>query len=88
MSREKDDDRSRREKRRSRQEREKEQRSAGIAKVARAESKVSAEKLKLDMRIGKLLEQGYSKPSVAKRLGVTPRRIEAAIDTIRGLSGK
>ena len=46
---------------------------------------MSDEKLKLDLQIGKLFEQGYSKPSIAKRLSVTPRRIEAAIDTLRRL---
>lgn len=85
MSDDKGDDRTRRNKRRLHQAREKSERSAANAKVARAESKVSDEKLKLNLRIGKLLEQGYSKPSVAKRLGVTLRRIEAAIETLRRL---
>ena len=83
MSDDKDDERTRRKERRSHQASEKGERSAAKAKVARAESKVSDEKLKLNLRIGKLLEQGYSKPSVAKRLGVTLRRIEAAIDMLR-----
>jgi hypothetical protein len=83
MSNEKDDDRSRRNKRRSHQEREKGERSAAMAKAAHAESKVSDEKQKLNLRIGKLLQQGYSKPSIAKRLNVTPRRIESAVDALR-----
>jgi hypothetical protein len=44
------------------------------------ESKTKDEKGKLDLRIAKLIEQGYSTESVAKRLGVTSRRISSALE--------
>jgi DNA-binding NarL/FixJ family response regulator len=77
---EKESDRSRRTKRRGQQEREKSIRRASLEKTARLESKTKDEKGKLDLRIAKLIEQGYSVESVAKRLGLTPRRVNAGID--------
>jgi hypothetical protein len=83
MSDEKEADRSRRNKRRGQQAQEKGVRRATIERTAHLDSKSKDEKGKLDLRIAKLIEQDYSPVSVAKRLGVTPRRINMAIDTIR-----
>jgi hypothetical protein len=83
MSDEKEADRSRREKRRGQQAREKGVRKAGLEKTARLEFKTKDEKGKLDLRIAKLIEKGYSVESVAKRLGVTPRRVNAGIDAAK-----
>ena len=80
MSDEKEADRSRREKRRGQQAREKGVRKKVLEKTARLESKTKDEKGKLDLRIAKLIEQGYSVESVAKRLGLTSRRVNAGID--------
>jgi hypothetical protein len=80
MSDEKEADRSRRKKRRGQQDREKGVRRASLEKSARLESKTKGEKGKLDLRILKLIEKGYSVESVAKRLGVTQRRINAGLD--------
>jgi hypothetical protein len=80
---EKDKSRSRRKKRRSQLAREKGVRSELKAKEARAELKAKDSKRQLDLRIGKLIDQGYSVESVAKRLGVTPRRIHGAIEANR-----
>jgi IS30 family transposase len=80
---EKEDTRLKRNRRRSREDLEKGKRREALAKIARSQSKQNSAKQQLDQRIGKLLEQGYSKASVAKRLGVTPRRIDVAIDAAR-----
>jgi hypothetical protein len=77
----KDGDRSRRKKRRGQLNREKESRQAEQSRMAHLESKKKDEKAKLDLRIGKLIDQGYSPESVAKRLGVSVRRINSAIDS-------
>jgi Skp family chaperone for outer membrane proteins len=81
MSEGKDADRSRRKKRRGQLDREKETRRADQSRTAHVESKTNDEKTKLDLRIGKLIDQGYSTESVAKRLGLSLRRINAAIDS-------
>ena len=81
MSDDKDADRSRRKKRRGRLDREKETRRAEQSRTANLESKTKDEKAKLDLRIGKLIDQGYSPESVAKRLGLSVRRINSAIDS-------
>jgi hypothetical protein len=81
MSHDKDGERSHRSKRRSRLMREKSQRKSDQMRIVNAESKISAEKLKLDTRIRHLHRQGYSKASLAKRLGVSLRRIELAVNT-------
>ena len=65
--------------RRSQQDREKGEHHAAKAKEARALSKLDNEKSRLNARIRKLIDQGYSPASVAKRLGITERRIETAI---------
>jgi hypothetical protein len=83
MTDEKEQDRSRRKKRRSQQDREKGEHHAAKAKEARALSKLDNEKSRLDARIRKLIDQGYSPASVAKRLGITQRRIETAIQAGR-----
>ena len=83
MTDEKEQDRSRRKKRRSQQDREKGEHHAAKAKEARAMSKLDNEKSRLDARIRKLIDQGYSPASVAKRLGITQRRIETAIQAGR-----
>ena len=81
MSEDKDADRSRRKKRRGQLDREKETRRADQSRTAYVESKTNDEKAKLDLRIGKLIDQGYSTESVAKRLGLSMRRINSAIDS-------
>ena len=81
MSEGKDADRSRRKKRRGQLDREKETRLADQSRTAHLESKTKDEKTKLDLRIGKLIDQGYSPESVAKRLGVSVRRINSALDS-------
>ena len=83
MSDEKDAKRLHRKKRRGQQSREKTVRRQALTRAAQLDSKTKDAKGKLDTRIGKLIEQGYSLESVAKRLGVTPRRINLAIDAIR-----
>lgn len=80
---EKEDVRLKRIRRRSRDDIEKGKRRAALAKIARADSKQDSEKQQLDLRICKLLDQGYSKASIIKRLAVTPRRIEMAIDSLQ-----
>jgi hypothetical protein len=80
MSNDKDTDRSRRKKRRGQLDREKETRRAEESKTAVRESKTEDEKAKLDGRIGKLIDQGYSAESVAKRVGVSMRRVNLALD--------
>ena len=81
MSEGKDADRSRRKKRRGQLDREKETRRAEQSRTANLESKMKDEKAKLDLRIGKLIDQGYSPESVAKRVGVSVRRINSALDS-------
>ncbi len=81
MSEGKDADRSRRKKRRGQLDREKETRRAEQSRTARLESNTKDEKAKVDLRIGKLIDQGYSPESVAKRLGVSVRRINSALDS-------
>ena len=81
MSEGKDADRSRRKKRRGQLDREKETRRAEQSRTANLESKTKDEKAKLDLRIGKLIDQGYSPESVAKRVGVSLRRINSALDS-------
>jgi hypothetical protein len=83
MSDGKEADRSRRKKRRGQLDREKETRRADQSRTANLESKTKDEKAKLDRRIGKLMDQGYSPESVAKRLGVSVRRINSALNSIR-----
>jgi hypothetical protein len=83
MSEDKEDkevDRSRRKKRRGQLDREKETRRAEQSRTAHLESKTKDAKARLDLRIGKLIEQGYSPESVAKRLGLSMRRIHLAMD--------
>ena len=82
MPNDKESDRSRRNKRRGQLTREKDARRATQARAANLQSKAIDEKTKLNQRIGKLIEQGYSRESVAKRLGVTPRRINLALDAL------
>ena len=79
MSEGNDADRSRRKKRRGQLDREKETRRAEQLRAANLESKTKEEKAKLDLRIRKLVDQGYSPESVAKRLGLSVRRINSAI---------
>ena len=76
-------DRLRRKKRRGQQEREKAQRRRAMTKAAVRESKATDETEKLNRRIAKLVDAGYSIESVSKRLGVTARRINSALDAIR-----
>jgi hypothetical protein len=80
MSQDKDEDRSRRKKRRGQLDREKGVRRAEQSRTAHQESKSNDEKAKLDLRIQKLIEQGFSLESVAKRIGVTMRRVNSALD--------
>ena len=81
MSEGKDADRSKRKKRRGQLDREKETRRTEQSRIASLESKTKDEKAKLDRRIGKLIDQGYSPESVAKRLAVSVRRINSALDS-------
>ena len=81
MSEGKEADRSRRKKRRGQLDREKETRQAEQSRITNPESKTNDEKAKLELRIGKLIDQGYSPESVAKRVGVSVRRINSALDS-------
>ena len=83
MSDDKEADRSRREKRRGQLDREKTVRRAEQSQAAHLESKSNDEKAKLDLRISKLIDQGYSAESVAKRLGVSLRRVNSVLDRRR-----
>ena len=83
MSEDKDADRSRREKRRGQLDREKETRRADQSRASHAESTKNDATVKLDIRIGKLVDEGYSVESVAKRMGLSIRRIHAALDANR-----
>jgi hypothetical protein len=83
MSDEKEAKRLHRKKRRGQQSREKTARRETLTRAAQIDSQTKDAKGKLDARIGKLIEQGYSLESVAKRLGVTSRRINLALDAIR-----
>jgi hypothetical protein len=80
MSDEKDADRSRREKRRGQLDREKTTRRDKQLQAAHLASKAGDETAKIDLRIGKLIDQGYSPESVAKRIGVSVRRIHSVLD--------
>jgi hypothetical protein len=81
MSHNKESDRARRTKRRKQLDREKEARQVEQSQIAHLESKTKDEKAKLDLRIGKLIDQGYSPESVAKRVGVSMRRVNSALDS-------
>jgi hypothetical protein len=81
MSEDKDADRSRRKKRRGQLDREKETREAEQSRTANLESKTKDEKVTLDLRIGKLIDQGYSPETVAKRIGVSVRRVNSSLDS-------
>jgi len=83
MSNDKEADRSKRKKRRGQQDREKAVRRRAVTKAAVRESKVADKTEELNLRIDKLIDQGYSIESVAKRLGVTARRINLALDAVR-----
>lgn len=83
MSDDKEADRARREKRRGQLDREKASRRAEQSQAAHLESKSNDEKIKLDLRIGKLIDQGYSADSVAKRVGVSLRRVNSVLDRRR-----
>ena len=60
-----------------------ESRRADVSQAAHVESKKQDEKAKLDLRITKLIDQGYSIDSVAKRVGVSVRRVNTALDSSR-----
>jgi hypothetical protein len=77
----KDADRSRRKKRRGQLDREKETRRAVQSRTVHLEDKAKDAKTKVDLRIGKLIDEGYSLESVAKRLGVSMRRVNSALDS-------
>jgi hypothetical protein len=79
----KESDRSRRKKRRGQLDREKETRQVEQMRIVNRNSKTKDAKAKLDERIGKLIDQGYSPESVAKRVGVSMRRINSALDSNR-----
>ena len=83
MSHDKESDRARRKKRREQLDREKETRQVEQSQIAQLESKTKDEKAKLDLWIGKLIDQGYSPESVAKRVGVSIRRVNSALDSNR-----
>jgi rRNA maturation endonuclease Nob1 len=83
MSEDKEADRSRRKKRRGQLDREKQTRRAEQSRSAHTESKTKDAKVKLNLRIGKLVDEGYSVESVAKRMGLSMRRINAALDANR-----
>jgi hypothetical protein len=83
MSEDKDVDRSRRKKRRGQLDREKETRRVEQRRATHAESKTNDAKVKLDLRIGKLVDEGYSVESVAKRMGLSIRRINSGLDANR-----
>jgi len=81
MSEEKEAERSRRKRRRGQLDREKAARLTEQSRSAHLESKTKDKKAKLDLRIRKLIEQGYSPESVAKRLGLSVSRINSAINS-------
>src|SRR4051812_1834584 len=83
MSEDNEADRSRCKKRRGQLDREKETRRAEQSRSAHAQSKTNDATVKLDLRIGKLVDEGYSVESVAKRMGLSMRRINAALDANR-----
>lgn len=83
MSDDREADRSKRKKRRGQLEREKAVRRRATTKAAVRGSKATDETDKLNRRIGRLIDDGYSIESVSKRLGVTARRINSALDVIR-----
>jgi hypothetical protein len=81
MSEDKDADRSLRKKRRGQLDREKATRRAEQSRTENLESKTKDDKAKLDLQIGKLIAQGYSPETVAKRIGVSMRRINSTLDS-------
>ena len=83
MSEGKDADRARRKRRRGQLDHEKGRRRAEQSRTAHLESKANDAKVKLDLRIDKLVDEGYSVESVAKRMGLSMRRINAALDANR-----
>jgi len=83
MSDDKDADRSRRKKRRGQLDREKQTRQSGQSRAIHEESKTNDARVKLDRRIGKLVDEGYSVESVAKRMGLFMRRVNQGLDAIR-----
>jgi hypothetical protein len=85
MSNDREADRSRRKKRRGQQDREKAVRRTSLMKAVIRESKTKEETGRLNLRIGKLIDKSYSIESVAKRLGVTERRVNLALDALRRL---
>lgn len=82
MSESKEEDRSRRKKRRGQLDREKDARRVEQSRTAKLNSKKKRQTAKLDLRITELIDQGYSPDSVAKRVGVSVRRIRLALDSI------
>jgi hypothetical protein len=80
MAQDKEGDRSLRKKRRGQLDREKETRRSEQSRAAIQESKAQDTKGKLNLRIRKLIDQGYSPESVAKRVSVSIRRVNAALD--------
>jgi hypothetical protein len=83
MAQGKEADRSRRKKRRGQLDREKVTRRAEQSRTAILESKTNDEKAKLDLRIRKLIDKGYSPESVAKRISVSVWRINSALESNR-----
>jgi len=83
MSEDKEADRSRRKKRRRQLDREKETRRAKQSRLMFAQFKANDANVKLDLRIGKLVDAGYSVEAVAKRMGLPVKRINAALDSTR-----
>jgi hypothetical protein len=83
MSEGKEADRSRRKKRRRQLDQEKKTRRTEQSRSLFAQSKANDATVKLDLRIGKLVDDGYSVEAVAKRMGLPIRRINAALDTNR-----
>jgi hypothetical protein len=83
MSEGKEADRSRRKKRRRQLDREKESRRVEHSRATNLESKERDQKVKLDLRISKLIDQGYSPDSVAKRIGVSVKRVNTALESMR-----
>jgi hypothetical protein len=55
----------------------------GAKKKSRT-SELSAQRAerRLDVRIGQLLEEGHTRAVTAKRLGITEKRVETALESI------
>jgi hypothetical protein len=83
MSNDKYGDRSRRKKRRGQLDREKQTRRAEQSRAAHEESKTIDAKVKRDLRIGELVDDGYSVESIAKRMGLSMWRVNQGLDAIR-----